>query len=201
MDQQTNKHNIQRVTVYASSSKALDPVYYDAAKRLGNTLAEAGMSVIYGGGGAGLMGAMADAALAGGAEVHGVIPHFLHEIEVGHTALTTMDIVDDMRIRKHRMLENTDAVVTLPGGSGTYEELFEAMTLKRLGQFLGPIVLVNTKGFYDRCLDFLNHSVEERFMADIHLDMWSVVDTPEEVIAALEHAPAWSEEARRFSAV
>jgi uncharacterized protein (TIGR00730 family) len=92
-------------------------------------------------------------------------------------------------------------VVCLPGGSGTFEELFEVLTLKRLGLFLGPVVLVNTNGYFDRFVDFLQHSVRERFMSEQHLGMWSLVSEPEQVIEALHLAPPWSSDARDFAAV
>jgi uncharacterized protein (TIGR00730 family) len=193
--------SIQRVTVYAASSQALSPDYINAARRLGQSLGTAGITIIYGGGGHGLMGAMADAALAAGAEVHGVIPEFLTRVEAGHQKLTSLEIVDDMRTRKARMLERTDAVVALPGGCGTFEELFEAMTLKRLGQFLGPIVLVNTGGYYDRLLEFLHQSVAEHFMNRAHLQMWQSVAEPEQVLDALGEAPPWSAGALSGAAV
>lgn len=183
---------MQRITVYAASSQALAPDYIKAARRLGRILGEAGYTIIYGGGGHGLMGAMADAALAAGTEVHGVIPEFLTRVETGHTGLTSLEIVDDMRTRKARMLEDSGAVIALPGGCGTFEELFEAITLKRLGQFLGPIVLINTQGYYNQLLEFLRHSVQERFMNRSHLQMWQSVAEPEEVLKALGNAPAWS---------
>lgn len=183
---------MQRITVYAASSQALAPDYINAARRLGRTLGEAGLTIIYGGGGHGLMGAMADAALTAGAEVHGVIPEFLTRVEAGHPGLSSLEIVADMRTRKARMLEGSSGVVALPGGCGTFEELFEAITLKRLGQFLGPIVLVNTRGYYDQLLEFLHHSVNERFMNRSHLQMWQSVDEPEQVLQALRLAPAWS---------
>ena len=192
---------IQRVTVYAASSQALAADYIKAAQRLGKTLGEAGLSIIYGGGGHGLMGAMAEGALAAGAEVHGIIPEFLTRVEAGHQGLTSLEIVDTMRERKARMLEDSDAVIALPGGCGTFEELFEAMTLKRLGQFFGPIVLINTNGYYDRLLAFLQQSVDEHFMNRTHLDMWQSVDEPEAVLAALGEAPAWSANALDQAAV
>lgn len=194
-----NGTDIHRVAVYAASSRQLAEEYTEAAAQVGRVLAHAGMSIVYGGGGTGLMGAMADAALAGGAEVHGVVPEFLLQLECAHQGLTRMDIVDDMRERKHRMLFGADALVTLPGGCGTYEELFEALTLKRLGQWTGPIVLVNTLGFYDRLIDFLEHSVSERFMAGEHAKMWSVVSDPGEVPGALNGAHAWSSDAIQFA--
>jgi uncharacterized protein (TIGR00730 family) len=183
MNDQAKQHlnGISRVAVYAASSQDLSCVYSEAASRLGRHLADAGLSIIYGAGGHGLMGAMADAALAGGAEVHGIIPGFLKDIEVYHRRLTRLEVVDDMRSRKTRMLENADAVVTLPGGCGTYEEVFEAMTMKRLGLWTGPIVLVNTQGFWDRMLGFL--------------------DEPEEVVDALASAPGWSADALEYANV
>lgn len=192
---------MSRVAVYAASSRALAPPYLEAARRVGEVLARGGVSVIYGGGGTGLMGAMADGALAAGGEVHGVVPRFLMQLESSHAGLTRMDVVEDMRQRKHLMLEGADAVVTLPGGCGTYEEVFEAMTMKRLGQWTGPIVLVNTLGFYDRFIDFLGHSVRERFMDREHAHMWTVVREPEEVWEALETAPEWSRNALEFANV
>ena len=192
---------IKRVTVYASSSGALDASYYDAASRLGTVLGRAGLDIVYGGGGVGLMRAMADHALAEGAHVHGVIPHFLNTVEHGHRSLSRLEVVADMRERKHRMIADSNAVISLPGGCGTFEELFEVLTLKRLGLFLGPIVLVNTNGYYNRFVDFLQHSVRERFMSERHLQMWSVVGEPEQVLVALQSATEWSREAREFAAV
>lgn len=192
---------IKRVTVYASSSNALDAEYYDAASRLGAVLGRAGMDIVYGGGGVGLMRAMADSALAQGAHVHGVIPHFLNTVEHGHKSLSRLEVVNDMRERKHRMIADSHAVVSLPGGSGTFEEVFEVLTLKRLGLFLGPVVLINTRRYFDRFVDFLQHSVNERFMSEKHLQMWSLVDQPEQVPDAMHNAVRWSAAAREFAAV
>lgn len=192
--------SIDRVTVYAASSQALHPDYISAAQRLGEILAKGGHSILFGGGGHGLMGAMADGALKAGGEVHGIMPEFLCKIEQGHPGLTSLEIVDDMRTRKARMLEGSDAVIALPGGCGTFEELFEVMTLKRLGQFLGPIILINTRGYYDELLSFLHHSVKEHFMSPTHLKMWQSVATPEEIPKALGDAPSWSANALYESA-
>jgi uncharacterized protein (TIGR00730 family) len=194
-------NGIRYVTVYAASSQALAPEYYDAARRVGEILGEAGMSIVFGGGGKGLMGAMADGALAVGAEVHGIVPSFLRDLEVSHPGLTSLDVVDDMRLRKQRMLEGADAVVTLPGGCGTYEEVFEALTFKRLGIWLGPVVLVNTNGFYDLFIEFLRHSVRERFMGEDHATMWTVVREPGEVVEALHSARPWRADALHFANV
>ena len=196
-----DSHHVKMVTVYASSSSALKPVYYDAARRTGEVLAEAGKSIIYGAGGGGLMGAMADGALSKNGEVYGVVPQFLQDLELTHRGLTDLKVVKEMRVRKQLMLEDSQAVVTLPGGSGTYEELFEALTMKRLGRWLGPIVLVNTAGFYDGLLQFLRHSIEERFMGRNHLKMWSVVDEPEQVLDAIGNSHAWDDDALQFANV
>jgi len=184
--------SIKCVTVYAASSQALERLYIEAAERLGRVLAEAGLRIVYGGGSTGLMGAMADGAIATGGEVHGIIPEFLTRVEHGHQRLRQLEIVADMRIRKARMLEEADAVVALPGGCGTFEELFEALTLKRLGQFLGPIILVNTGGYYDGLIEFLDHSVRQRFMNRTHLELLQTVSHPDQVVEAMRAAVAWS---------
>ncbi len=106
-----------------------------------------------------------------------------------------------MRERKHRMLVNSDAVVSLPGGSGTFEEVFEVLTLKRLGNFLGPVVLVNTNRYFDRLVGLLEYSVKERFMSGKHLEMWTVVDEPEAVFEAMHSASKWGSEAMEYAAV
>jgi hypothetical protein len=106
-----------------------------------------------------------------------------------------------MRIRKHMMLASAQAAIALPGGCGTLEELFEAITLKRLGLFLGPIVLVNTRGFFRPLLEVLSHTIAEHFMDERHALMWQVVAEPEEVPDALERAPAWTAESRSFAAI
>jgi len=159
------------VTVYASSSAALRPVYYDAARRMGEVLAGAGKSIIYGAGGGGLMGSMADGALSRNGKVYGVVPGFLQDLELTHRGLTRLTVVEEMRVRKQMMLEDSDAVVTLPGGSGTYE------------------------------LQFLRHSIDECFMGSSHLKMWTVVDEPEQVLEAIENSHAWDGEALQFANV
>ena len=187
------------VCVYCASSEKCPPVYHDAATRLGGALADAGYTVVYGGGATGSMGAVANGALARGGRVVGVLPRFMAELEWGHDRLSELHLVDDMRTRKHEMLSRSQGVVALPGGSGTLEELLEAISLKRLGIFLGPIVLVNTSGFFDPLLTLLGSAVAERFMDERHLAMWQVVAEPEQAPAALASAPAWDESARRFA--
>jgi uncharacterized protein (TIGR00730 family) len=125
----------------------------------------------------------------------------MDELEWSHRGLTSLRLVGDMHERKRLMLEDADAVVALPGGSGTFEELVETITLKRLGLYLGPIVIVNTRGYYARFCGALEHAVHEGFMDQRHLAMWSLVDEPSQVLPAIEAAEPWSEEARRFAAI
>lgn len=188
------------VCVYCASSRIAHPEYREAAFRLGETLAGHGMTVIYGGGGKGSMGALADGALSKGGRVVGILPRSMADLEWGHPGLSELRLVEDMRTRKHLMLTGAQAAIALPGGCGTLEELLEAITLKRLGLFLGPIVLVNTRGFFQPLLELLSRAVTERFMDDRHPLMWQVVAQPEEVPAALGRAPSWSAEFRTFGA-
>ena len=147
------------------------------------------------------MARLAEGALGAGGTAIGIMPRFMVELEWGHKQLTEMVMVDDMRERKRRMLEGADAVVALPGGCGTLEELFEAITWKRLGLYFGPIVLVNVNGFFDSCIELLSRCVDERFMDERHRAMWSVVTEPEAVVEAIHAAPAWTAAARNFAQV
>ena len=188
-----------RICIYAASSAHCDPAYHADARALGRMLAEANCTLVYGGGAVGSMGAVADGALEAGGEVIGIIPRFMVELEWAHQNLSALQLVEDMRERKHRLLTGSDAVIALPGGCGTLEELFEAITLKRLGIFLGPIVLVNTRKYFAPLLELLAGAVRERFMDERHLAMWQVVAAPEEVLAALAAAPPWSADMRRYA--
>ena len=164
-------------------------------------LAAEQLTVVYGGGAVGSMGALADGALAAGGRVIGILPRFMSDLEWGHKGLSELKLVEDMRTRKHTMLTLSSAAIALPGGSGTLEELLEAITLKRLGLYLNPIVLVNTRGFYTPLLHVLERAVNEHFMDPRHLLMWQVVDNADEVPEALLSAPGWSADARSFAAV
>lgn len=196
-----NKQKIQRVCVYCASSQRIDPSFHDAARHLGAHLAAHSVTLVYGGGGTGSMGALADGALAGGGHVIGIIPRFMVDLEWGHSGINELRVVNDMAERKRLMLEGVDACVALPGGSGTLEELIETITSKRLGLFLNPIVIVNPHGFFDPFLDQLERCVEEQFMDPRHREMWQVVDEPEEVLDAIKGAPRWSSEARAFASL
>ena len=190
-----------RICVYCASSAQCDPEYHRSAFRLGELLAEAGCTTVYGGGGMGSMGALADGALSKQGHVVGIIPRFMTEVEWQHPGLATLDIVEDMRERKHRLLTGSDAVVALPGGCGTLEEVFEAITLKRLGLYLKPIVFVNTRGYYDGLREFMQHTIRERMRGEAHAAMWQFVDAVEEVLPAIRGSEAWPEDARSFAAM
>jgi uncharacterized protein (TIGR00730 family) len=189
------------VCVYCASSRLAHPDYRSAAHRLGEVLAQEGVAIVYGGGAVGSMGALADGALGKGGRVIGILPRFMAELEWAHKGLSDLQLVEDLRTRKHTMLAMSQAAIALPGGSGTLEELLEAITLKRLGLYLNPILLVNTRGFFTPLLEVFSRAVEERFMDPRHLLMWQVVATPDEVPQALASAPAWSAAARSFAAV
>jgi uncharacterized protein (TIGR00730 family) len=185
-----------RICVYCASSNQADPRYREAAFHLGELLAGNGHSIVYGGGSAGSMGAVADGALSKGGEVIGILPRFMADLEWGHPGLTHLEMVDDMRERKHRLLTGSDAVVALPGGCGTLEELFEAITLKRLGLYFNPIVLLDTMDYWQPLDAFLHQVIEQRFMNPEHAKMWSLAATPEDVLPAIANAPLWDEHAR-----
>ena len=168
----------KRVCVYCASSTKCDAIYHEAASRLGLELARARVTVVYGGGSSGSMGHLADAALSEGGRVIGVLPRFMLDLEWGHSGLSELLIVNDLHERKRKMIDEVDAVIALPGGCGTLEELFEAITWKRLGLFGGPVILVNTAGFYTQCVALLDACVERRFMDERHRAMWSLVEEP-----------------------
>jgi len=191
---------IESVCVYCASSRQAEPRYRDSARELGAQLARAGLTVVYGGGAVGSMGALADGALGAGGRVVGVLPRFMEELEWGHPGVERR-VVADMHERKRTMLELSQATVALPGGCGTFEEVLEAMAWKRLGLWSGPIVILNERGFYDPLLALLERAVDERFMDERHRALWSVAEHPAAVPAALRDAPGWDAGAARGFAV
>jgi uncharacterized protein (TIGR00730 family) len=176
---------MKRVCVYCGSSAGLSPAYADAARGLGELLAARGLGLVYGGGRVGLMGVVADAALAGGGEVVGVIPGFLKEREVDHRGLTELFVVDTMHTRKAKMAELADAFVALPGGIGTMEELFEVWTWTQLGGQDKPVGLLDVDGFYGPLVAFLDHLVETGFVRPEHRAILQVATRPDELLAKL----------------
>jgi len=194
-----NDVSMPRICIYCASSEYCHPEYLQAAYRMGEILAGNGIEIVYGGGALGLMGQVANGALAKGGKVIGIMPRFMQELEWAHRQLTELKVVESMRERKHLMLTGSDAVIALPGGCGTLEELFEAITLKRLAIYLNPIIMVNTRRFFDPCIALLERCVEERFMNPQHLQMWQVVQRPEDVLGAIHRSAQWTEHARAFA--
>jgi len=192
---------MQTICVYCASSTQIKPSYFDATSSLAQILANSNLSVVYGGGSNGLMGQLADSVLAEGGKITGVIPRFMCEVEWNHTSLTELILVETMHERKEKMATMADAVVALPGGCGTLEELLEVITWKRLGIFTKPIVIVNLEGYFDALITMLDRAVDEHFMRDEHREMWKVVETPEEVLSAIQNSTAWDSNARSFAAL
>ena len=191
----------RKACIYCGSSRQCDPAYLAAAERLGRVLARNSLTVVYGGGASGSMGSLAEGALAEGGRVIGVIPEFMVKIEWANPRITETVVVKDMHERKKRMMDEADAVVALPGGSGTLDELMEAITWKRLGLYLGPIVILNTRSYYQPLFRLLDQCIGQRFMDSRHARMWTVVHEPEEVPQAIETAEPWSEDCRKFAAL
>ncbi len=192
---------IQKVCVYCASSTQCDALYFEAARELGAILARNSITIVYGAGAVGSMGQLAEGALSEGGHVIGVLPQFMMDLEWGHPGLGELRLVEDLHDRKRTLLDGTDAVVALPGGSGTLDELLEAISLKRLAIYLNPIVLVNVNGFFDPCIELLDRCIDERFMDPRHRAIWQVVERPDQVLAAIESAPPWPRDALRFAAI
>jgi uncharacterized protein (TIGR00730 family) len=193
--------NIKKACVFCASSKKSAPVYFDAAKRLGSHLANNNITIVYGGGAVGLMGAVADSALDNGGKVIGIMPEFMQKLEWAHKALTELYLVHDMHERKKKLVEGADAIISLPGGSGTFDELFDAFTLKRLGLYLNPIIILNTNNFYNPLIELLESAISQNFMDERHRNIWTTINEPEEVIPAILNAPKWANENIKFAAI
>jgi len=176
---------MQSVCVFCGSSSGLDPAYVDAANRLGRALAGEGITLVYGGACVGLMGAVADAALAAGGKAIGVLPDFLRRKELAHPRLTELHVVDSMHERKARMAELSDGFIALPGGMGTLEELFEIITWAQLGLHAKPCGLLNVHRYYDPLIEFVSRMADEGFIKDKHKGLVLAADTPEEMLAAM----------------
>jgi uncharacterized protein (TIGR00730 family) len=181
-----------RVCVYAGSAGGADPAYVAAAQELAAALARRGAGVVYGGGSLGLMGALADAMIAAGCEVVGVIPRFLEEREIGHGGLTELHVTETMHERKMLMAELSDAFVVLPGGIGTLEEVVEMLSWSQLGLHRKPIGLLDTAGFWAPLIDLLDHMTTERFVGLDHRRLLLSAGEPEALLDAMAvwEAPA-----------
>lgn len=177
------------ICVYCASSNDVAPVYNETARDMGTILGQANKRLVFGGGKVGMMGITADACMAAGGAVTGIIPRHLHDIEVGHDDLTELHVVDSMHIRKRMMFDLSDAFVALPGGFGTMDEFFEILTWRQIRLHDKPVVMVNTNGMYDQLLAFMDFQVEEKFARPGHRDHFHVVSAPEEVLPLLDSLP------------
>ena len=195
------KENAKTITVYAASSSQLDPVYYEAATRLGALLAGHGMVCVNGAGKKGLMGALNDSVMASGGEVCGVIPRFMVEEGWGSDSLSKLIVTETMHERKEIMARMSDACVALPGGVGTLEELLEIITWKQLGLYSKPIVILNVNNYYGDLLAMLRKAASENFIHSKHTEIWHVAGTPEEALAVVSKQPQWESNPRSFAAL
>lgn len=187
-----------KVCVYAASSPNIAPVYFEATKELAKTLVQEQVGVVYGGGGSGLMGQLADTVLEEGGEIKGIMPQFMKEVEWAHKGVADFEFTTTMHERKAKFLVDIDAIITLPGGTGTLEELLEVITLKRLGLFDKPIVILNTQDYYKPLQEMLQNCIEGQFLQPIHAQMWQFVNHPAEVLPAIKAAQAWTGGAINF---
>jgi hypothetical protein len=176
---------MKRICVYCGSSIGNQPLYREAALAMGAVLAARKIGLVYGGGNVGLMGVVADAVLAGGGEVIGVIPQSLADREIAHSGVTDLRVVDSMHTRKAMMAELSDAFIAMPGGVGTFEEFFEAVTWTQLGVHRKPCGLLNVGGFYTPLALFIDQAVTEGFIKPVHRASIVVDDDPERLVNAL----------------
>jgi uncharacterized protein (TIGR00730 family) len=173
---------VKRVAVYCGSSNGNDPSFLNDAVALGEAIAAAGLGLVYGGASVGLMGAVADAALAGGAEVVGVLPEVLSGSEIAHRGLTRLEIVQTMHERKARMVKLADAFLMLPGGYGTLDEMMEIVTWKQLRLHAKPCILINTAGYWNGLLEFLDRAVDAGFLKAENRELLQVAVTADAAV-------------------
>lgn len=181
---------MRKACVFCASSGLVPQYYTSEARRLGERLAAEGWGLVYGGGSTGLMGAVADGILDAGGSVTGVIPRFMVEVEWQHKGVADMRLTDTMSERKRIMVDMADAIIVLPGSTGTLDELFEVVADKKLGLHNKPIALLNSNGFYDSTLAQLRLMVEQKFMTQRHLDVLSPAASIDEVMAIISSKPA-----------
>ena len=184
------------VCVFCASSANIDERYLEAARELGRLLAQEGWRCVNGGGAVGLMGAVTDGALDAGGQVTGVIPKFMVDNGWCYDRLEDVIVTADMHQRKYMMSEMAYAVIAMPGGVGTLEELLETLTWRQLGLVKVPVIILNTLGYFDQLIAMLDHAIDEGFMKPSHAQLWTVADTPAEAIAMLENVKPVSFESK-----
>lgn len=192
---------VKTIAVYCASSNKVRASFMSAAERLGELIAAEGQRLVYGDGGIGLMAAVARGALKAGGEVVGVIPQFMIDQGWNNPESTKTIVTQTMHERKAKIVEISDAMVALPGGIGTFEELLECLTWKQLGLHHNPVVILNTEGYYDKLLECIDLMVDEQMMRPIHKEMFVVVSEPEQVLPAIMNAPEWDPSTRRLASI
>lgn len=190
---------LRRIAVFTGSAMGAKASYREQASKLAQHLAESGIGIVYGGGNVGLMGVVADAALAAGGDVLGVMPQALVSGEIAHPGLTGLEVVSDMHARKMRMADLSDAFIALPGGAGTLEELFEVWTWQQLGIHRKPVALYDVDGYWQPLLQALDAMTADGFISGATRSTLILRDTPEALLAALNdwqpRAPKWQKDA------
>lgn len=189
-----------KVCIYCASSPRIHQDYFKATEALAKALVKNNIEVVYGGGASGLMGQLADTILEEGGKIKGIMPKFMNEVEWAHKQVAEFEFTETMHERKAKFLEGVDGVIALPGGTGTLEELLEAVTLKRLGLIDLPILILNTNDFYKDLQALMDRIVREDFMQDKHHDMWTFVREPGELIEELLNYRDWGEGSINFNA-
>ncbi|MEG1616086.1 MAG: TIGR00730 family Rossman fold protein [Bacteroidales bacterium] len=192
---------LNSVCVYCASSSKINKIYFEAARELGKLLAENDIRCICGAGRKGLMASLTDGVIDNGGSVKGIIPRFMYEEGWYHPNIDDLILTDSMHERKSLMAEHSDAVIAMPGGCGTLEELLEIITWKQLGLYFNPIVILNINGYYDPLIQMFNQAIEESFMKPEQSELWMVANTPQEALELLYAAESWHENPRKFAAI
>ena len=188
----------REVVVYCASSAKIDRLYFDAASELGRLLVENGYTCINGAGKDGLMGALNDAVLEYGGRVKGIIPRFMADAGWGHSHLTETIITETIHERKAAMVKSADAVIALPGGVGTLEELSEIITWRQLGLYCKPVIILNINNYYQPLLSFFEKMISEKFMKETYRQLWEVASTPEEAVSLIRIISDWNTDYTKY---
>lgn len=189
----------KKVAIFCASSHQIDDLYIQHAKKLATLLVENKYHILYGGGGKGLMGTIANEVLRSKGNITGIIPHFMVELEWQHPFVDDMVLVESMAERKKLLTTDIEGVIVLPGGIGTFEEALEVLSMKKLGAFFAPIIFLNTKNYYDPLLELLQKASDEKFMRKVHQELWDVANMPEDVIMYLNQNRSWPKNSIEFA--
>ena len=181
-------NNLKRLAVYCGSATGTDPAFAGATRAIAQAMVSKGVDLVYGGGRLGLMGLVADSMLELGGKVYGVIPDALVDLEVAHTGITELTRVPNMHERKAKMTDLADAFIALPGGIGTFDELFEAWSWNALGYHAKPFCLLNVQGFWDKMIEFIDHATASGFLSQSRRRQLLVASSPEEALNLLDEA-------------